>query len=73
MDMQADVLAVDIREAARRLTLSPRTVASMVARHELPSLKVGRRRIIPVTALEGFIKRCYPTEPTTLKRGGLAE
>lgn len=72
--MQADLVAVDIREAARRLTLSPRTVASMVARHELPSLKVGRRRIIPVTALEEFIKHDHPRDPVTqLNLGGLAE
>ena len=36
-------LAVDIREAARRLSLSPRTVATLVARRELVSRKVGRR------------------------------
>jgi excisionase family DNA binding protein len=72
--MQADVLAVDIREAARRLTLSPRTVASMLSRCELPSLKVGRRRIIPVTALEDFIKRARPTTPLTqLNHRGLAK
>jgi excisionase family DNA binding protein len=53
--MGTEILAVDIREAARRLSLSPRTVASLVARHHLPSRKVGRRRIIPVSALEEFI------------------
>jgi excisionase family DNA binding protein len=53
--MTETVLAVDIREAARRLSLSPRTVATLVARGELPSQKVGRRRIISVAALEAFI------------------
>ncbi len=52
-----EVLAVDIPEAARRLGLSTRTVAALVSRHELPSRKVGRRRIIPVVALEAFIRR----------------
>ena len=51
-----DVLAVDIPEAARRLGLSTRMVASLISRHELPSRKVGRRRIIPVSALEAFLK-----------------
>jgi excisionase family DNA binding protein len=51
------VLAVGVPEAARRLGLSPRTVATLVARRELPSRKVGRRRIIPVAALEAFIGR----------------
>ena len=51
-----EVLAVDIPEAARRLGLSTRTVATLVSRQELPSCKVGRRRIIPVVALEAFLK-----------------
>jgi excisionase family DNA binding protein len=51
------VLAVGVYEAARRLGLSARTVATLVARCELPSRKVGRRRLIPVAALEAFINR----------------
>jgi excisionase family DNA binding protein len=56
--MQGDetVLAVGITEAARRLGLSPRTVATLLSRQELPSRKVGRRRIIPVQALEAFLR-----------------
>lgn len=49
-------LAVSIPEAARRLGLSIRTVATLVSRRELASRKVGRRRIIPVAALEAFVK-----------------
>ena len=57
--MQRDetVLAVGVPEAARRLGLSARTVANMVSRRELASRRVGRRRIIPITALEAFIGR----------------
>jgi excisionase family DNA binding protein len=51
-----DVYAVNIPEAARRLGLSPRTVATLVARGHLMSRKVGRRRIIAVVALEAFVK-----------------
>jgi excisionase family DNA binding protein len=55
--MQTDeILAVNIAEAARRLGLSARTVATLVLRRELPSRKVGRRRIIPVVALEAFVR-----------------
>ena len=53
--MNDRVRAIDIREAARRLSLSPRTVATLISSQELPSRKVGRRRIIPVAALEAFI------------------
>jgi excisionase family DNA binding protein len=57
--MQRDetVLAVGVLEAARRLGLSARTVATLVAQRQLASRKVGRRRIIPVAALEVFIRR----------------
>lgn len=66
--MQKDeaVLAVGMVEAARRLGLSVRTVATLVARRELPSRKVGRRRIIPVSALALFIRRDHPNiQPMT--------
>jgi excisionase family DNA binding protein len=56
MQVDETVLAVGIAEAARRLGLSPRTVATLLARQELPSRKVGRRRIIPVHALEAFLQ-----------------
>jgi excisionase family DNA binding protein len=54
------VIAIGVVEAARRLGLSARTVATLISRHELPSRKVGRRRIIPVAALEAFIKNDHP-------------
>jgi excisionase family DNA binding protein len=54
--MQGDLIAIDIQEAARRLSISPRTVAVLIAKRELPSRKVGRRRIIPVVALEAYVR-----------------
>lgn len=56
MHRDETVLAVGMVEAARRLGLSARTVATLVSRQELPSRKIGRRRIIPVTALEAFVQ-----------------
>jgi excisionase family DNA binding protein len=56
MHRDETVLAVGLAEAARRLGLSARTVATLVLRRELPSRKVGRRRIIPVVALESFLR-----------------
>jgi len=56
MHRDETVLAVGMVEAARRLGLSARTVATLVSRRELPSRKVGRRRIIPVVALETFLR-----------------
>jgi excisionase family DNA binding protein len=57
MHRDESVLAVGITEAARRLGISPRTIATLIARRELQSRKVGRRRIIPVMALEAFVRR----------------
>jgi len=56
MHATESVIAVGVVEAARRLGLSARTVAKLVAKRELPSRKVGRRRIIPVAALEAFAR-----------------
>jgi len=55
-------LAVSIPEAARRLGLSIRTVATLVSRRELVSRKVGRRRIIPIAALEAFLRELPRSE-----------
>jgi excisionase family DNA binding protein len=60
--MDARILAVNIPEAARRLGLSIRTVATLVSRRELASRKVGRRRIIPVAALEAFVRNQQSTD-----------
>ena len=51
------VLAVGITEAARRLGLSARTVATLVKTGELESRKIGRRRLIPISVLVEFIRR----------------
>jgi excisionase family DNA binding protein len=62
MPQQVDtVLAVGMSEAARRLGLSPRTVATLVLHRQLASRKVGSRRIIPVSALEAFIRHDHPS------------
>lgn len=63
MQNNESVIAVGMVEAARRLGLSARTVATLVVSRELPSRKVGRRRIIPVTALEAFVRGGLTVEP----------
>jgi excisionase family DNA binding protein len=45
-------LLVGLDEAAELLGLSERTVARLVADGELPSLKVGRRRLFSLRRLE---------------------
>ena len=68
MHRDETVLAVGMAEAARRLGLSTRTVATLVSRRQLRSRKVGRRRIIPVGALEAFVKSESPVGNTVQQR-----
>jgi excisionase family DNA binding protein len=60
-----EVLAVPINEAARRLSLSPRTVATLVATRQLRSVKIGRRRLIPVNSLRDFLRRDHASKATS--------
>ena len=56
-----EVLAVNVSEAARRLGVSPRTVATLVAEKKLLSRRIGRRRVILVHALEKFLRQDHPS------------
>jgi len=49
-------LAVDIREAARLLSVSPRTVHSYIRNKALSRRKLGRRTVILVRSLEAFVR-----------------
>ncbi len=51
------VLAVSIRDAAGVLGLSHRTVASMALRGELPSFRVGGRRLLSIAELRRWVDR----------------
>ncbi len=55
--MDSQVLAVNLPEAARRLGISLRTVATLIAQGKLKTLRIGRRCLIPVFELERFVKR----------------
>lgn len=45
--MQQPILA-SVVDFARMISLSERQVRAMIARHELPVVRVGRRTLIPV-------------------------
>ncbi|HVO60497.1 MAG TPA: helix-turn-helix domain-containing protein [Terriglobales bacterium] len=61
MQTDATVLAVSIPEAARRLGVSTRTVATLIARKELQSKRIGRRRLVTVDALQQFLRSDHVT------------
>lgn len=48
-------LAVDVEEAARRLSVPERTIWALLAADRLHSFKLGRRRLIRVADLEAFV------------------
>ena len=52
----AEAVAVDVREAARRLSVSERSVRRMVADGRLSTVRVGRRVLIPVAAISQLVE-----------------
>jgi excisionase family DNA binding protein len=61
MMIQTERLAVDIREAAQMLSVSPRTIQNYIAAKLLPARKIGRRTVIPIRALENFLRKDQPS------------
>lgn len=47
--------AVSIQAVAEQLAISTRTVARLIANGDLPSVKIGRRRLIRVEALRAWL------------------
>lgn len=50
-------LLVDLRQASALLSVSSRAVQQLVYDGHLPSVKVGRRRLIASADLEAFVDR----------------
>lgn len=48
------------REASEAIGCSVRTIENLIARKQLPSRRVGRRRMIPCAALAQFARRDTP-------------
>ena len=70
MDSKIDRLAVDIREAARLLSVSPRTIQNYISAKVLPARKIGRRTVITVRALESFLRadQSLPAQDSPLRQ-----
>ncbi len=54
---------VSIHDAADLLGVCPRTVQNLITAKELPSRKIGRRRLIPYSALQALARRDADTTP----------
>jgi excisionase family DNA binding protein len=55
-----NTLLVSKKEAATTLGISLRSLEYLIARKELMSRRVGRRVLIPTSALEQFARRDHP-------------
>lgn len=48
---------LSMEDAAERLGVSRRTLDTLVHKGEVQSLKIGRRRVVPLRALEAYVER----------------
>lgn len=53
--MSDEVLAVDIRTAAKMLGISVRHLGTLVRRGQIPSVTIGRRRLFVVAQLRSWL------------------
>jgi excisionase family DNA binding protein len=58
------------RDFSKLTGLSLRTVAKLVALREVESIRVGRRRLIPKSALLRFVERSHRTQSAPQKKVG---
>ena len=56
LEMATDRLAVTIAEASRMTSLSKGTLRSYARTGRIRTVKVGRRRIVPISALENLVR-----------------
>ncbi len=49
-------MTITVEEAARRLGIGRSLAYELVARGDLPSIKIGRLRRVPIVALESWFK-----------------
>ncbi len=55
--MDATITTLTVKDAAKSLKVSERFVAKLIADRRLPSLKLGRRRLIREAALRDYLER----------------
>lgn len=52
----AEELLIPVEEAARRLAIGRTVAYSLIRSGELPSVKIGRSRRIPVSTLQQYVE-----------------
>lgn len=57
LDLHEKPRCLSMEDAAERLGVSKRTLDTLVHKGEVQSLKIGRRRVVPLRALEAYVER----------------
>jgi excisionase family DNA binding protein len=60
--MEGEVMAVSMKEAGRLLGVCQRTITNLVSAKELTSRKIGSRRVIPMSAIQSFLRHDHETK-----------
>lgn len=68
MQTRNDVVLVALPEAARRMSLGLSTLKLLIANGKLRSLKVGKRRLVPVSAIDDSVREFLAASQTEPKR-----
>jgi excisionase family DNA binding protein len=55
--MSEQIATLSLKDAAKSLNVSERFIAKLIADRRLPSLKLGRRRLIRQEALRQYLER----------------
>jgi excisionase family DNA binding protein len=55
--MQQETEILSIKDVAATLRVSPRQVARLIAQGELPSFRIGSRRLVRAATLSEFVQR----------------
>jgi excisionase family DNA binding protein len=63
---------LSVQEAAQYVGLGRTKFGELIRRGEIPSLKVGARRLIPIAALDRWLESCLGSRPTQTAVGGEA-
>jgi excisionase family DNA binding protein len=63
--MQSESALIGINLLAERLGLSRRTIHRILVRRELPSLQIGRRRLIRLSDVRSWLSGCETPTPST--------
>jgi len=69
-DLHVTKVLFSVREFSELTGLSLRTTAKLVASREVVSIRVGRRRCIPRSALLSFVLRDHSTQSALRKKVG---